>query len=246
MALSSKMFGQPCRREKPLLCLINQLQSSAVHSSAVHANKGLRLVNSRWNSLVTPLIYRNIHLFHDCHVASLLPTLRQVPDLGILIQTLTITIPPSIVTLDMETYSTHRFLRKLFQKNLPALKQLHLHTVSFMAAMTYLKDSIKGNLSLTHLSIQCHGPRAAVSTGYIWSILWEFPLLEEFWFEFRGDDGVVQETMREMPKKLYLPSMRKLGISGAMILDDTVEELCCICPNLTELEIDGENRFCII
>lgn len=82
--------------------------------------------------------------------------------------------------------------------------------------------------------------------GYIWSILREFPLLEEFWFEFRGDDGGRRETVREIPKKLCLSSMRRLGISGTVFHDEAVEVLCCICPNLEELEIEGENKFCII
>jgi hypothetical protein len=112
--------------------------------------------------------------------------------------------------------------------------------------MIYLKDSLRGRINLKQLSIRCHGPRVAMSTSYIWSILREFPQLEEFWFEYHGDDGEKRETVREMPKGLYLPKMKKLGISGAVICDDGVEVLCCICPNLEELEIDGENRFCII
>ena len=82
-----------------------------------------------------------------------------------------------------------------------------------------------------------------MSTSFIWSILREFPQLEKFWFRFQGDDGEKQETVREIPKGLYLPKMKKLSISGAVIRDDGVETLCCICPNLEELEINGENRF---
>jgi len=85
-----------------------------------------------------------------------------------------------------------------------------------------------------------------MSTSYIWSILREFPQLEEFWFEYYGDDGDKKETARDIPKGLYLPKMKRLGIHGAVILDDGVEALCCICPNLEKLEIDGENRFCVI
>ena len=85
-----------------------------------------------------------------------------------------------------------------------------------------------------------------MSATYIWSILREFPELEEFWFEFNSVDGDNGNEGTEIPLDLYLPKMRKLGISGARINDDKVEKLCCICPKLEEMEIDGENRFCTL
>jgi hypothetical protein len=86
-----------------------------------------------------------------------------------------------------------------------------------------------------------------MSTGYIWSILLEFPDLEEFWFEFHGDDGIKQETIiRAIPENLRVPKMRKLAIRGAVIDDIAVERLCYICTELEEMEIDGVNRFCTI
>jgi len=112
--------------------------------------------------------------------------------------------------------------------------------------MVYLKDALRGKISLKSLSILARGYCEAMSTSYIWSILREFPELEEFWFEFRCLDGVKAETKRRIPKELCLPNMRRLGISGAMISDESVEALCCMCPNLEIMEIDDENRFLVI
>jgi hypothetical protein len=81
-----------------------------------------------------------------------------------------------------------------------------------------------------------------MSPGYIWSILREFQELEEFWFEFVGNDGVC-ETRREIPRDLRCLRMRKLGVSGASMDDEIVERLILICPVLEELEIDGQNRY---
>ena len=85
-----------------------------------------------------------------------------------------------------------------------------------------------------------------MSTLYIWSILREFPELEEFWFEFYGTDGPKTSAINMIPRGLFLPKMKRLGISGAALEDDFVEGLCCICPNLEEMEVDGKNRFCVI
>lgn len=109
--------------------------------------------------------------------------------------------------------------------------------------MTFLKDSLRGRISLTHLVILCDGPYVTMSTGFIWSIFREFPQLEEFWFELVGDDGKCQ-TVRKIPMDLRCLSMRKLGISGAFVDEEAVERLALICPLLEELEIDGQNRFC--
>ena len=207
---------------------------------------GLRLVNSTWDTFVTPLLYRSIHLSSRHQPAALLVTLQQIPDRRFLINMLTISVPPPTETKDYEAYPTHRTLRKLFQNHLLAITHLHFYTISFVSSMIYLKDSLRGRINLKQLSIRCHGPCVAMSTSYIWSIFREFPQLEEFWFEYHGDDGDNTETVREIPKGLYLPKMKRLGISGAVIRDDGVEILCCICPNIEELEIDGENRFCTI
>jgi hypothetical protein len=205
----------------------------------------LRLVNRAWNILIIPVLYRAIYLSSPDQAIALLTTLRQNPERRILVKTITIATPPFVNVRDHEAHPNRRTLRNLFRRNLPALKQLYTYTTSFMDIMTYLKDSLRGKISLTHLCIRCHGPCVSMSTAYIWSILREFPELEEFWFEFHGD-GVKCENARELPRRLMLPSMRKLGIVGAVVDDDTVEELCCISPKLEELEIDRENRFCII
>jgi len=112
--------------------------------------------------------------------------------------------------------------------------------------MTYLKDALRGKVSLESLFILAHGYSEAMSTSYIWSILREFPKLQEFWFEFKALDAAKVETERRIPKALYLPKMRRLGISGAIISDESVEALCCMCPNLEILEIDDENRFLVV
>jgi len=195
---------------------------------------------------VTPLLYQRIHLSTGDQAASLLETVKLVPQHRNLVQTLFISVPPQKVGKDYEMYQPHRTLRRLLQKHLPALKQLHLLTSSFVSSMIYIKDSLRGNISLTHLSIHSHGPCVAMSTSFVWSILREFPYLEEFWFNFQGLDGIKSETQRELPYRLKLPNIRKLGISGAVIDDDIVEWLSCISPKLEELEIDRENKFCVI
>jgi hypothetical protein len=220
--------------------------SSLVRVPMTRANVGLRLVNSKWDKFVIPRLYQRIHLSSAHQTARLLPTLQQIPIRRILIQKLVVSIRPTTDTRDYETYTSHRILRKLFQRHLPALKQLHLHATSFISSMIYLKDSLRGKVSLTQLLIRCHGPLVTMSTTYIWSILREFPELEEFRFEFRSDEGVKRVSVSHMPKALNLHSMKKLEITGVVIHDDIVESLCCACPNLEELEIDGENRFCII
>ena len=112
--------------------------------------------------------------------------------------------------------------------------------------MIYLKDALRGKISLKSLSILAHGSCESMSTSYIWSILREFPRLEEFWFEFQAVDDVKTETERPIPKGLCLPNMRQLGIFGAVMSDESVEALCCVCPNLEIMEINGENRFLVI
>ena len=148
---------------------------------------------------------------------------------------------------DNEAHPTRHTLRKLFQKHLPAIQHLYSYTCSFIDTMVYLKDALRGKVSLTHLTIKCHGPSIAMSTSYLWSILLEFPQLEEFWFEFRGCDSLKKEnSATKIPKGLQCPQLRRIGISGVVIPDESVEILCCICPNLEEMEIDGVNRFCIL
>ena len=144
----------------------------------------LRLVNSTWDTFITPLLYRSIHLCSRHQPAALLATLQQTPERRFLINTLIITVPPPTDTKDYETYPTHRSLRKLFQNHLLAITHLHFYTTSFVSSMIYLKDSLRGRMNLKQLSIRCHGPCVAMSTSYIWSILREFPPLEEFWFEY--------------------------------------------------------------
>lgn len=206
----------------------------------------LRLVNRAWNAFIAPVLYQAVYLSSPDQASALLATLEQNPKRRSLVKIITVATPPLVNVKDHEAHPDNRTLRNLFRQNLPALKQLYLLTSSFMSTMSYLKDAQRGKIFLTHLCIRCHGPCVAMSTAYIWSILREFPDLEEFWFEFDGSDGVKSESLRKIPPSLTLPNMRKLGISGAVIDDDTVEELCCISPKLEELEIDGENRFCII
>lgn len=85
-----------------------------------------------------------------------------------------------------------------------------------------------------------------MSTSYVWSILKAFLDLEEFYFEFAGTDGVKEETIRTLPTRLHLSKMKRLSIDGVVLDDNAVEELCYRCPNLEEMDINGENRFCII
>lgn len=207
--------------------------------------KGLRLVNREWNRFLAPLLYHTIHLSSATQAACLLSSLQLTPSLRYLTNSLTVTIPQTHGIPDHEAHPDRRILRKLFQKNLPQLKHLHLYTSTFYDSMTFLKDSLRGRISLMQLVVVCDGPCITMSTGYIWSILREFPRLEEFWFEFVGDDGKCK-TIRKIPMDLICLSMRKLGISGALLDDETVERLTLICPLLDELEIDGQNRFCTI
>lgn len=85
-----------------------------------------------------------------------------------------------------------------------------------------------------------------MSTSYVWSILKGFPDLEAFRFEFTGTDGVKQETLRALPSNLHLSKATLLSISGIVIDDETVEELGHRCPNLNQMEINSENKFCVI
>jgi hypothetical protein len=86
-----------------------------------------------------------------------------------------------------------------------------------------------------------------MSSAYLWSILREFRELEDFWFVFHGEDGVKQgDALRRVPQGLKVAMLRRLTIRGAGVDDVSVERLCCICPALEEMDIDGENRFCII
>ena len=116
----------------------------------------------------------------------------------------------------------------------------------FINAMIYLKDALRGKISLKSLSIVAHGYCESMSTSYIWSILREFPKLEEFWFEFLALDGVKTETERGIPNELCLPNMKQLGIAGAVISDESVEVLCAKCSNLEMMEINYKNRFMVI
>src|SRR5208282_3364169 len=98
----------------------------------------LRLVNSTWNTFITPLLYRRIHLSSRHQPVALLATLQQTPDRRFLINTLTITVPPPSDTKDYEKYPAHRSLRKLFQHHLLAITNLHFYTTSFVSTMIYL------------------------------------------------------------------------------------------------------------
>jgi hypothetical protein len=115
-----------------------------------------------------------------------------------------------------------------------------------MSAMTYMKDCRRGKVSLRRVTIICHGPCIAMNMSFVWSILKAFPDLEYFRFEFTGTDGVKQETLRALPVRLHLAKFTKLSLSGIIIDDETVEELCYRCPNLKEMELNGENRFWVI
>ena len=111
--------------------------------------------------------------------------------------------------------------------------------------MTYLKDALRGKVSLKSLSILAHGYCEAMSTSYIWSILREFPELEEFWFEFTADGGGMEgRRKRGLPGGLgRCERLRKVGIMGARIEEEDVVRLGEICPCLEEMEINGEVRF---
>ena len=177
---------------------------------------------------------------------ALVSTLQSNTEKRLLIQSIVITIPPQQGQDDSEQIPAHRYLRKLFHKNLPALQDVCLLTSTFMSAMTYMKDCLRGKISLRRITIICHGPCIAMSTSYVWSILKSFPEIEEFRFKFTGTDGVKQETVRTVPARLHLSKTTLLSISGIVIDDETVEELCYRCPNLKEMEVNGENRFCAI
>lgn len=112
--------------------------------------------------------------------------------------------------------------------------------------MIYLKDCLRGYVRLVTLYIRCRGPTITMNKGFIWSILLEFPVLEELWFEFKSDDNDNMTKGRGMPFDLYLPRMIRLGISGAGVEDEEVERLCCVCPNLQEMQIDKQNRFWVL
>jgi hypothetical protein len=176
----------------------------------------------------------------------LLSTLQNHPEKRRLIRSILITIPPQQNQDDSEQIPAHRYLRRLFQKNLPELEEVYLLMSTFMSTMTYMKDCLRGQVSLRRITIICHGPCIAMSTSYVWSILKAFPDLEEFRFEFKGTDGVKQETLRALPAKLYLSKATLLSISGIVIDDEIVEELGYRCPNLKQMEIDGENRYCVV
>jgi hypothetical protein len=111
--------------------------------------------------------------------------------------------------------------------------------------MTFLKDCLRGHVSLTCLSILCHGPGVTMTTAYIWSILKEFTQLEEFWFEFTADGGGMEgRRKRGLPGGLgRCERLRKVGIMGARIEEEDVVRLGEICPCLEEMEINGEVRF---
>ena len=207
--------------------------------------KELRLVNSKWDAFIVPILYRKIHLTRATQAACLLNTLSSVPQRQQLVKTIITTIPPLANVNDHEAHPIRRTLRKIFQRTVPSLQSAYFYTFSFIDVMIYLKDSLRGKVSLNRLLVISHGPCIAMSTSYIWSILREFPKLEEFTFEFRGRDGVKRETIREIPRDLKLPFMRRLRVSGAVIADGDVELLYRICPKLEEMEIDGANRFCI-
>jgi hypothetical protein len=206
----------------------------------------LCLVNTTWNAFLISFLYRTVHLSSAKQAGSLLKTLSTRMSLRPLVDTLIVTIPPQKKVHDHEADPTRRTLRKLCHRNLPCLRRLHLFTSTFQNSMVFLKDGLRGGVSLTHLTIRCHGACITMSTGYIWSILHEFLDLEEFWFEFHGDDGIKRETIRAIPENLRAPNMKKLAIRGAVLDDIAVERLCCICTGLEEMEIDGVNRFCTI
>jgi hypothetical protein len=195
---------------------------------------------------LVPLLYQSIRLATGEQAGSLVSTLQNHPEKRRLIQSIVITIPPQQNHDDSEQIPAHRYLRRLFQKNVPVLEDVHLLTSTFMSAMTYMKDCLRGNVSLRRITIICHGPCLAMSTSYVWSILKAFPELEEFRFEFTGTDGMKQETLRALPSKLHLSKTTLLSISGIVVDDEIVEELGYRCPNLKQMEINGENRFCVI
>jgi hypothetical protein len=109
--------------------------------------------------------------------------------------------------------------------------------------MTFLKDCLRGQISLTHLTIQCFGLSRTVTTGFLWSILREFKDLEEFWFWFEGDDDGFGRR-REIPRSLRCDKLRRLGIRGAVIEDRDIERLKEISPSIKELDINEHIRDC--
>jgi len=203
------------------------------------------LVNSRWNQSLTSRLYQQIHLSTEEQAGSLLFTLKQNPEKRRLIRSLVVTIPAQRDSDDSEQIPAHRYLRNLFHKNLPALEHVYLLTSTFMSAITYMKDCVRGKVSLTRITIVSHGPCVTMSMSYIWSVLKAFPNLEEFCFQFTGTDGRKEETPRTLPAGLLLQKIKKLSVVGIAIDNEIVEELCCRCPNLEEMAINGEKRFAL-
>jgi len=203
------------------------------------------MLNSRWNQSLTPRLYQQIHLSTEEQAGSLLSTLKQNPDKRRLIRSLVVTIPARD-TDDSEQIPAHRYLRILFHKTLPALEQVYLLTSTFMSAMIYMKDCVRGKVSLKKIRIVSHGPCVTMSMSYVWSVLKAFPNLEDFCFEFAGTDGRKEEIPRTLPVGSLLHKLKRLTVIGIVIDDEIVDELCYRCPNLEEMAINGEKRFCTI
>ena len=186
---------------------------------------------------MVPLLYSNIHLATAKQAIALLRTLLASPKRSRLVKSLIVTIPGPHKLEDPGILPYHSTLRKLFKFHLESLQHLQLCTSRFMNAMIYLKECLRGQVSLKTLSILAHGSWESMSTSYLWSILLEFPELEEFWFEFHSMDGIKTEPKRRPPQQLRLPNMRRLRISGAVVSDESLEVLRSMCPNLEILEI---------
>jgi hypothetical protein len=195
---------------------------------------------------VAPILFERIHLVSTKQAMALLATLRASTDRSRFIKSITVTIPPLDDIRDPEVHPYHSTLRKLFKRHVPELQHLHLYTSRFISAMVYFKDALRGKVSLKTLTIFAHGYCEVMSTSYIWSIFKEFHELEEFWFEFRSLDEIKPNTERSIPNGLFLPNVRRVGMSGVMISDESVETLCFICPKLEEMEIEGQNRYLVI
>jgi len=135
--------------------------------------------------------------------SSLLYTLKQNPEKRHLNCSLTVIISARD-TDDNEQIPAHRCLRILFFKNLPALEHVYLLTSAFMSIMIYMKDCVRGKVSLTKVQIVSHGPRLTMSMSYFWSVFKAFPNLDDFCFEFAGTDGRKEETPGTLPVGLLL------------------------------------------
>jgi hypothetical protein len=202
---------------------------------------GLRLVNSAWNMFLIPRLYDAVHLDTTSQASLLFNTLSSTPNRRPLVRCVIVTIPVPNDIPDAESEKTIAILRRLFHRNLPCLRRLHLLTVTFMDCMGFLKYSLRGGIPLTHLTVRCRGPCVTTSARYLWSILLEFPMLEEFWFEFVGDDGAKAETLCGLPEGIKRPRLRKLRICGIAMDNVSIEKFRRVCVGSEEIVIERHN-----